>query len=40
MMFSELKLMTFPERIIYQKAIQMYKTVGEMRLNILERHLL
>mgnify|MGYP000435174630 FL=1 len=26
MMFSELKWMTFPERVLYQKAIQMFKT--------------
>ena len=27
MMFSELKWMTFPERGLYQKAIQMFKTI-------------
>ena len=26
-MFSELKLMTFPERVIYQKALQLFKTI-------------
>ena len=27
-LFSQLKLMTFPERVIYQKAIQMYTTLS------------
>ena len=27
MMFSELKWMTFPERVLYQKATQMFKTI-------------
>jgi len=27
MMFSELKWMTFPERVLYQKAIQLFKTI-------------
>ena len=26
-MFTQLKWMTFPERVVYHKAIQMYKTV-------------
>ena len=26
-MFTQLKRMTFPERVVYHKAIQMYKTV-------------
>ena len=26
-MFAELKWMTFPERVLYQKAIQMFKTI-------------
>ena len=29
MMFSELKWMTFPERVLYQKAIQMFQTIRE-----------
>ena len=40
MMFSELKWMTFPERVLYQKAIQMFKTIRGNALNTLERHLL
>jgi len=27
-LFSQLKWMPFPERVIYQKAIQMYKTLS------------
>jgi len=26
-MFTQLKWMTFPEQVVYHKAIQMYKTV-------------
>jgi len=26
-MFTQLKWMTFPERVVYHKAVQMYKTV-------------
>jgi len=28
-MFTQIKWMTFPERVVYNKAIQMYKTVCE-----------
>ena len=37
---TELKWMTFPERLLYQKAIQMFKTIRGNALNTLERHLL
>jgi len=33
MMFAELKWMTFPERVLYQKAIQMFEMFEEMHLN-------
>ena len=39
-MFSDLKLMSFPERGIYMKDIEMFKQSGEMPLNTLGRHLL
>jgi len=35
-LFSQLKWMTFPERVIYQKAIQMYKTLSGTSPNYLE----
>ena len=28
-MFADLKWLTFPERVLYQKAIQMFKTIRE-----------
>ena len=39
-MFSDLKWMSFPERVIYMKDIEMFKQSGEMPLNTLGRHLL
>jgi len=33
MMFAELKWMTFPEHVLYQKAIQMFEMFEEMHLN-------
>ena len=35
-LFSQLKWMSFPERVIYQKAIQMYKTVSGTSPNYLK----
>ena len=39
-MFSDLKWMSFPERVIYMKAIQMFKTIRGGALNTLDRFLL
>ena len=33
MMFAELKWMTFPEHVLYQKAIQIFEMFEEMHLN-------
>ena len=35
-LFSQFKWMTFPERVIYQKAIQMYKTLSGTSPNYLK----
>ena len=40
-MFSDLKWISFPERVIYMKAIQMFETIrGDQYLNTLDRLLL
>ena len=39
-MFSDIKWMSFHERVIYMKAIQMFKTIRGFRLNTLDRLLL